>query len=122
MRGRMREMAQSTQASFILTSDSYRHTIVAVSTSQASPRWLRAVLAGICFDIGDVREVAMNHKPTSAGFRALLSLAAVSFLGGVLNAQDLRGRVQGAVTDASQSVIVGAKVTLLNVNTGESAS
>src|SRR5882724_9341899 len=64
----------------------------------------------------------MNHKPTSAGFRALLSLAAVSFLGGVLNAQDLRGRVQGAVTDASQSVIVGAKVNLLNVNTGETAS
>jgi hypothetical protein len=33
-------------------------------------------------------------------------------------AQDYRARVEGLVTDQSKSVIVGAKVTLLNVNTG----
>src|SRR5439155_4116036 len=40
-----------TESSFILTSDSYRHTIVAVPTAQASPRSLREVFAGICCDI-----------------------------------------------------------------------
>ncbi len=33
-------------------------------------------------------------------------------------AQEYRGRVQGLATDATQAVIVGATVTLLNVNTG----
>jgi hypothetical protein len=33
-------------------------------------------------------------------------------------AQDYRGRVEGVVTDQTKAVIAGAKVTLLNVNTG----
>ena len=33
-------------------------------------------------------------------------------------AQDYRARVEGLVTDQSKSVIAGAAVTLLNVNTG----
>jgi len=33
-------------------------------------------------------------------------------------AQDYRARVQGRVTDPTQAVVVGAKVTLLNVNQG----
>jgi hypothetical protein len=37
---------------------------------------------------------------------------------GVLFAQDYRGTVQGLVTDSSQGVLIGAKVTLINVNTG----
>ena len=32
--------------------------------------------------------------------------------------KDYRGKVQGVVTDSSQAVIAGAKVTLLNINTG----
>jgi hypothetical protein len=37
-------------------------------------------------------------------------------------AQDYRARVQGVVTDASQAVVVGAKVTLRNENTGVEAT
>ena len=44
---------------------------------------------------------------------AMLVLLAV-----IATAQDFRGRVQGNVTDPSQAAIVGAKVTLRNVNTG----
>jgi hypothetical protein len=40
------------------------------------------------------------------------------FLAAALAAQEYRGRVQGLVTDPSQAAIVGAKVTLRNVNTG----
>ena len=36
----------------------------------------------------------------------------------VVAAQEYRGRVQGLVTDPTQAAIVGAKVTLRNVNTG----
>src|SRR5258708_2928005 len=36
----------------------------------------------------------------------------------VAMAQDYRARVEGLVTDQSKSVIAGATVTLLNVNTG----
>jgi hypothetical protein len=36
-------------------------------------------------------------------------------------AQDYRGKVQGLVTDSSQAIVIGAKVTLTNVNTGISA-
>jgi len=39
-----------------------------------------------------------------------------------LPAQELRGRIQGVVTDASGAVVVGAKVTLANVNTNVPAS
>ncbi len=37
-------------------------------------------------------------------------------------AQEYRGRIQGTVTDASNAAIPGATVTLLNVNTGVSAT
>src|SRR5687768_4243396 len=37
---------------------------------------------------------------------------------GIAVAQDYRGRIQGAVTDTSKSVIAGAAVTLRNNNTG----
>ncbi len=36
-------------------------------------------------------------------------------------AQDYRARVQGTVTDSSQALVVGARVTLLNPATGISA-
>ena len=35
--------------------------------------------------------------------------------------QDYRAKVQGTVTDPTRAVVVGAKVTLTNVNTGVSA-
>ena len=34
------------------------------------------------------------------------------------NAQEFRGKVQGTVTDKSEAVVVGAKVTLTNIATG----
>ncbi len=37
-------------------------------------------------------------------------------------AQEFRGRIQGTITDTSQAAIVGATVTLLNVNTGVSTT
>jgi hypothetical protein len=37
-------------------------------------------------------------------------------------AQDYRGRIQGAVSDTSKSVIAGAAVTLRNNNTGVAAT
>ncbi len=37
-------------------------------------------------------------------------------------AQETRGRIQGAVTDQSQAVVPGAKVTLSNIDTGISVS
>lgn len=46
----------------------------------------------------------------------LASCLALSF------AQDYRGKVQGVVTDPSQAVIAGAKVTLVNINTGVTTS
>lgn len=46
-----------------------------------------------------------------------LTLILASCLGMSL-AQDGRGKVQGIVADSSQAVIAGAKVTLINVNTG----
>ena len=51
------------------------------------------------------------------GACSLLALLSVASYG-----QEYRGRVQGLVTDPSQAVVAGAKVTLLNVNTGVSAS
>jgi hypothetical protein len=38
------------------------------------------------------------------------------------HAQDVRGRLQGVVTDQSQAVIAGAKVTILNAGTGYTAN
>ena len=50
--------------------------------------------------------------------RHFLTIAILAFCLGVSFAQDYRGKVQGIVTDSSQAVIAGAKVTLVNVNTG----
>ena len=65
----------------------------------------------------------MKHK-TSSHFRlsllACLVLAAICV--SVCPAQDYRAKVQGTVTDPSQAVILGAKVTLTNVNTGISTA
>src|SRR5208283_604136 len=46
----------------------------------------------------------------------ILTLFASSL--GVSFAQDYRGTVQGLVTDSSQGVLIGAKIALVNVNTG----
>ncbi|HEU0124595.1 MAG TPA: TonB-dependent receptor [Bryobacteraceae bacterium] len=57
----------------------------------------------------------MNVKQLlSAGIFVLAATAAWS--------QDSRGKIQGRVTDASDAVIVGAAVTLLNDNTGVSVN
>ena len=65
----------------------------------------------------------MKHKP-SLRFRlsllACLVLAAICV--SVCPAQDYRAKVQGTVTDPTQAIVVGAKVTLTNVNTGISAA
>ena len=50
-----------------------------------------------------------------------LVLSICGLLAPVLRAQEFRGKVQGMVTDSSQSVIIGAVVTLSNVNTGVKA-
>jgi hypothetical protein len=52
----------------------------------------------------------------------LLILVCLASSLGVSFAQDYRGTVQGLVTDSSQAVIVGAKVTLLNINMGISVA
>jgi hypothetical protein len=52
--------------------------------------------------------------------RHVLTIAILASCLGVSFAQDYRGTVQGIVTDSSQAVIAGAKVTLVNVNTGVS--
>src|SRR5207302_9175372 len=60
----------------------------------------------------------MHRKPALLFAAFLISMP---FLG-VLRGQDYRAMIQGDVTDPSQAVIVGAKVTLTNVNTGISAT
>jgi hypothetical protein len=47
-----------------------------------------------------------------------LASAAFVFVAFVVQAQDYRARLQGVVTDSSQGAISGAKVSLLNANTG----
>ena len=56
----------------------------------------------------------MHCKPALLLASFLISMP---FLG-VIRGQDYRAKIQGDVTDPSQAVIVGAKVTLTNVNTG----
>jgi hypothetical protein len=54
----------------------------------------------------------------SNGMRLLTVLAAVLCLAASAHAQDLRGSVRGSVVDSSGAVVVGARVSLRNVNTG----
>src|SRR6188474_3126678 len=56
------------------------------------------------------------------GGQVLLRLLAIATCASCLFAQDYRAKVQGIVTDASDAAIPGAKVTLLNVGTGISAT
>ena len=60
----------------------------------------------------------MHCKPALLLASFLISMP---FLG-VMRGQDYRAKIQGDVTDPSQAAIVGAKVTLTNVNTGISAT
>ncbi|MDX1984769.1 MAG: carboxypeptidase-like regulatory domain-containing protein [Bryobacteraceae bacterium] len=55
-------------------------------------------------------------------FPLLRHLAALLLALNVAFAQDVRGRVQGVVTDQTQAVVVGAAVTLVNDNTGIAAT
>jgi hypothetical protein len=50
-------------------------------------------------------------------FAILAIFAMLAPFSGFLEAQELRGRVQGLVTDSTGSVVVGARVTLRNTNT-----
>ncbi len=50
--------------------------------------------------------------------RGVVCLLAMVALSSIASAQDYRAKVQGLVADPSQASIVGAKVTLKNVNTG----
>ena len=50
--------------------------------------------------------------------RLAFLLGLVILLASVVQAQTFRGRLQGTITDESKAVVVGASVTLLNVNTG----
>jgi Carboxypeptidase regulatory-like domain len=50
--------------------------------------------------------------------RSVLAASLCLISASVVMAQDYRARVEGLVTDQSKAVIAGAKVTLLNVNTG----
>src|ERR1700761_828464 len=59
----------------------------------------------------------MKGKPQRLLWTALIAAAAA----GIAGAQEYRGRIQGTVTDPSQSVIAGATVTLSNINTGINA-
>ncbi len=60
----------------------------------------------------------MSKRLCARGLGYLLSIPLLVSCLGVAFAQDYRGKVQGVVTDSSQAVIAGAKVTLLNINTG----
>ena len=46
------------------------------------------------------------------------ALSLLVLFASVMSAQEYRGRIQGSVRDASEAIIAGASVTLLNVNTG----
>ena len=50
--------------------------------------------------------------------RHLLCMALLASCFGVAFGQDYRGKVQGMVTDSSGAVVIGAKLALVNVNTG----
>ncbi len=50
--------------------------------------------------------------------RVALAVVLLALFSGLASGQEFRARVQGLVTDQTQAVVVGATVTLLNVNTG----
>ena len=50
--------------------------------------------------------------------KCVLTIALLASCFGVAFAQDYRGKLQGLVTDPSQAVVAGAKITLANINTG----
>ncbi len=58
--------------------------------------------------------------PSLRNFGCICS--AIVLLVSALSGQDYRARVQGLVTDTTQASIVGAKVTLTNINTGVEVS
>ena len=57
------------------------------------------------------------HRPSALLISLLACLGLVPLTAGIAGAQEYRGRVQGAVTDPSNAVVVGATVTLRNINT-----
>src|SRR5579885_849959 len=60
-----------------------------------------------------------------ARYRAIASVlkifVLVTMIALLASGQDYRAKLQGVVTDPTQAVVAGAKVTLTNVNTGISA-
>ncbi|MBL8230731.1 MAG: TonB-dependent receptor [Bryobacterales bacterium] len=50
------------------------------------------------------------------------AIAVILFACASMEAQDFRGRIQGRVTDSADALVVGAEITLLNVNTGVSVT
>jgi hypothetical protein len=61
--------------------------------------------------------VTARNNLKQAAFVLLVALIATA-----LNAQEFRGRIQGSVLDATGSAVAGAAVTLLNTDTGVTAS
>ncbi len=66
---------------------------------------------------GQSRQPASHRVGGLAGRLALVMLLLALAFASAASAQDLRGRVQGIVSDASGAVIPAARVTLRNVNT-----
>lgn len=64
----------------------------------------------------------VRHKTHALPVNLLVALVLGLSAFQVAHAQEYRGRVQGVVTDASQAVVVDAKVTLTNVRTGVSTA
>jgi hypothetical protein len=60
----------------------------------------------------------MTTLQSRIGRVVLVALAAVLVISAPALAQDYRGKVQGAVTDASGGALAGVKVTLKNIGTG----
>ncbi len=60
----------------------------------------------------------MKTQRSSIALLSVVCLTLVTLFTGISTAQELRGRVQGIITDPSEAVVVGAKITLRNVNTG----
>jgi len=60
----------------------------------------------------------MRGKRTSTILSLAASVVLATLFAGVSTAQELRARIQGIVTDSSEAVVAGARVTLRNVNTG----